>query len=41
MVDYGLSEEDADKEIAQKESETPPMPQMGYEEDDGEGSEDE
>jgi hypothetical protein len=30
MVDYGLSEEDAETEIAQKEAEAPPIPQAGY-----------
>ena len=30
MVDYGLSEEDAETEIAQKKAEAPPIPQAGY-----------
>ena len=30
MLDYGLSEEEAEAEIAQKEAEAPPIPQSGY-----------
>ena len=30
MLDYGLSEEEAESEIAQKEAEAPPIPQSGY-----------